>query len=291
LQGALLRGHSDAANELSRLADALIGELCQSLDDVVWKRFTVTAAGEAFAERGQVIRLRFPVSDIWNLPVVVHEFGHFLASRLRTSKEGTAVLPFQQILIERTQGQVNKTWYYLNEFFADMVATYAIGPAYGYSCVLMRFNAVQAWQEVDKLHPPDGHRAFVIFETLELMNQQNGGNGEFTGIIKKLKEFWHGSLIAAGRPQELPSGDASLKDLVSKIYTEVLRSSAPDLRYSTLAKAKDIVPLLAKVPEHPEKFAVKDLLNAAWRRRLMSGVDAGSVNQNFLALWRAASTI
>jgi hypothetical protein len=295
LHGAITRsrkrGEAGEDEELAELADDLIGELCAPLPDLSWKRFTYVAGGESFADGTQLIRLRFPLSDIWNLPVAVHEFGHFLATRLRVSDAGDAALPFAQILEQRTRREKNKLWYYLNEFFADIAATYALGPAYGYTCVLLRFSPMRAWQETDQRHPPDGHRAFVIFETLDRMNREEDSEGELEGPASRLRQFWSESLVAAGRPAEPPAQDVeSLRGLVQEIYDKVLQPGARHLRYNTLSVAKGLESRLADLtPDDLRRLSLRDLLNAAWRKKLAPGVDADHVSKTFVKLWRTAS--
>ena len=73
---------------LFRMADELLDSICSNISGLNWNRFTILADGESFVDLTQIIRLRFPMRDIWNLPVAAHEFGHFLAQRLNVKGAG-----------------------------------------------------------------------------------------------------------------------------------------------------------------------------------------------------------
>jgi len=274
---------------LADIADDLLDELSATLDGIAWKRFTFEAEGEAFGENTQVIRLRFPMKDIWNLPVAVHEYGHFLSTVQWGLDEQGGHTIIRELLKARAEGENNKRWFYLNEFFADAVATYALGPAYGYTCLLMRFNPVRAWQETDGRHPPDGQRAALIVRILERMDQEPDSIGDFAGPAQKLKEYWSDSLAAAGQAPDISdvANSKPLDDLVTAIYNKMLKPAGAHLRYNTLKKAKVVQGYLSNASaEFTGTLTLRDLLNAAWRERLVSGVAEQTVNGNFIGLWQ-----
>ena len=282
LQGARLRGQMAQHAVLAEIADRLLDELSSKLQAIAWKRFTFEAEGEAFAGNTHVIRLHFPMQDIWNLPVAVHEFGHFLASQIRVPKEAVTLV---DVLGSGDQVTRDKRWYYLQEFFADAVAAYAIGPAYGYTCLLVRFNPVRAWLETDQLHPPDAWRAELILQILDRMNREPDSEGQFAGPAEKLKEFWNASLVAAGRSTDMPAKVMQdLTSLADEIYGLILKPGARHLRYNTMAKARKQMLLGGTAAAIPQPLALADLLNAAWRARLSTGAEAADVNRAFIAL-------
>jgi len=283
LYGARSRSQTAPHVLLADIADRLMDELSSKLQAVAWKRFTYESEGEAFVGNTQVIRLRFPTKDIWNLPVSVHEFGHFLASQIRVPNQAVY---FANVLRTGDDVRKDKDWYYRNEFFADAVAAYAIGPAYGYTCLLVRFNPVRAWSETDFKHPPDGQRAELILQMLERMNAEPDSKGQFEGPMQKLREFWTASLRASGRPVDTPDDQKkAIKSQVDEIYDLILKPQARHLRYNTLPEAiKGQQLLKGNTPNIAKPLALTDLLNAAWRERLRPGVEAADVNQRFLAL-------
>jgi hypothetical protein len=283
LQGARMRGQMAQHAVLAEIADRLLDELSSKLQAIAWKRFTFEAEGEAFAGNTHVIRLHFPMQDIWNLPVAVHEFGHFLASQIRVPKEAVTLV---NVLGSGDEVTRDKRWYYLQEFFADAVAAYAIGPAYGYSCLLVRFNPVRAWLETDQFHPPDAWRAELILQILDRMNREpDDVEAKFTGPAEVLRELWSASLVAAGRSTEMPAKVMQdLTSLADEIYGLILKPGARHLRYNTMAKARKLVLLGGAAAALPQPLALADLLNAAWRARLASGARASDVNRAFIAL-------
>ena len=288
LQGARSRGQMAQHAVLAEIADRLLDELSAKLQAIAWKRFTFEAAGEAFAGDSHVIRLRFPMKDIWNLPVAVHEFGHFLASQIRVPKDAAFLA---NVLGSGDEVTRDKRWYYLQEYFADAVATYALGPAYGYTCLLGRFNPVRAWSETDRLHPPDGRRAELILQILDRMNREEDSAGQFEGPAQRLGEFWRASIVASGRSADVPLDVAKdLSALADEIYGLILKPGARHLRYNTMAEARRQQKLLSdQAAAVPQPLALTDLPNAAWRVRLAPGVKAADVNRAFIAVCRKSA--
>jgi hypothetical protein len=287
LHGARSRNATGQEGVLAEIADRLMDELSAEMQAIAWKRFTFEAEGEAFAGNTQIIRLRFPLKDIWNLPVAVHEFGHFLASQIKVPKTAERL---GNALAADDDTARDKRWYYLNEFFADGAAAYALGPAYGYTCLLVRFNPVRAWSETDSIHPPDGQRAELILQMLGRMDQEPDNGKQFEGPIQRLREFWTASLAAAGRSTGMPENQMNeLNGLVDEMYGEILKPAGRHLRYKGLQEAKKLQGLLAgEAVAVPEKLAITDLLNAAWRVRLRPGADAAALNQRFIDICKKA---
>src|ERR1035438_10508874 len=127
--GALTRAHGIDFG-LCRLTDAMLYDL-STRTDVGWNRFTIVADGEFFARLSGIIRIQFPDVSIWNLPVAAHEFGHFVASRWKDSALAG--------MIEREKRADRRYEAYLNEHFADLFATFTVGPCFAMVCGLVRF--------------------------------------------------------------------------------------------------------------------------------------------------------
>jgi hypothetical protein len=290
INGARSRWQSTRHAKLAQVADHLISELSDKLKAIAWKRFTFEAEGEAFAENTHIIRLRFPTRDIWNLPIAAHEFGHFLSSQIRVPNDA---LRFVNVLGSADDVRPDKRWYFLNEFFADAVATFALGPAYPYSCLLLRFNPVRAWSDTDGKHPPDGHRAELILRVLNRMDGEADSKNKFGGTVQKLTEFWRKALAASGVSLEASVEiKTELDSLADEIYARILKPVVPRLRYNTLPTAFKRQKLLSDVNEPlPEALLLTDLLNAAWRERLQNGVSASSVNDRLLTVCEQAGIV
>ena len=168
-----------------------------------------------------------------------------------------------------------------------------MGPAYAYGCLLVRMNPVRAWSETDVKHPPDGHRAELILQTLDRMDREADSKGRFTGPVQKLRSLWGSALGAAGVGPEPPAAvKTEIGGLADEIYSQILNPVVPHLRYNTLPRAFKQQTLLSDLNEPlPDDLALTDLLNAAWRERLTKGVDACTVNGLFLAVCQRAGII
>ena len=75
LEGGLVRA-AGLDGGVCALADKMF-EALNDQTDLGWQRFTLVAAGEFYSTLSGIVRLRFTDTDIWSLPVAVHEFGHF----------------------------------------------------------------------------------------------------------------------------------------------------------------------------------------------------------------------
>jgi hypothetical protein len=281
---ALIQGARSRADptSLASIADRLLDEFSANLDDFEWKRFTFESEGEGFTGSTRFIRLRFPMKDIWNLPVAAHEFGHFLASVIKVPAEAESLV---KALGTGNEVDRDKNWYYLNEFFADAVAVYATGPAYGYTSLLVRFNPVRAWSETDSIHPQDGERAELILRMLDRMGAEPDG-GELGLPAQTLRGFWTAALAAAGQPLTMtPERTQAIDNLVHESYDLILKPKARRLRYNSWKEARKLQSLFTNGPTPVEKPpALTNLLNAAWRQRLKIGANAADVNRRFLVI-------
>lgn len=283
-EGVRMRAADSPEAELCEIADALLDELSSLLPDLQWKRFSYVAAGESFNDYTQMIRMRFPLEDIWNLPTAAHEYGHFLSFRLNpVDKAGAHHKLFDEYLAQETASVSDPKWMWLNEFFGDIFATWALGPAFAFTCVLLRFNPVGAWISKDTYHPPDAQRVIAILEVMERM-------GDLCGQASQVEKFWNAALASAGQsevPRQVPnlaiSPDA-VRKIAGRVY-EIIEKGAPDVKYTTWSETVRLKEMLTSVPEEVPDFRIADLLNAAWRARL-APMDAGVVSENFLQIWR-----
>jgi hypothetical protein len=150
-----------------------------------------------------VIRVRFPETSVWNLPVVAHEFGHFVAPELETREQVRgAIHPVREALDREGKGSLIQRAH-MEELFADLFATYVLGPAYACTCILLRWNAGTAYKDREK-HPSIAKRVDWILKVLERMNEnESGGEPTFWRIAKELRKSWDESLRVAGQPATL----------------------------------------------------------------------------------------
>jgi len=141
----------------------------------------VLSSDDFFRDFVQIIRLRFPFCGIWDLPVAAHEFGHFVAGQLNLTRMGgahyLAVQEYKSGFMQQNS-EIREEWgFWLEEYFADVFATFALGPAYGFTCLLLRFDPASAYQQLDNNHPVYARRVHVILQTLLRMDREHDTRG------------------------------------------------------------------------------------------------------------------
>lgn len=267
--GALVRS-AGADNGLCQIADALLDDLSKRLD-IPWGRFTILSEREFFGEMAQVIRLRFPEVSIWKLPIAAHEFGHFVGPQLKKpAGAGTYTYPFQDEL-RRAARQGSQNWFHLHEHFADLFAANALGIAFAGTCMLLRFNPINAFTDTER-HPGHAKRLYIIHRALQKMNL-----GAYQGFIDRLEEIWQQNVKAAGsRAQLEPQETLQLDVLLDKLY-EIAGSKLVLIQYKDFVHAYSLANSLLTdgeaahivKPEH----TLTDALNAAWMWRIEHEVE------------------
>lgn len=273
VQGAIARDKRVDA-DLCQIADALLDELEQKAE-FGWKRFTLPSDGESFSHLEQIIRIRFPSNEIWSVPVAVHEFGHFAARKMvlpDIDGDCSIFAAFLRQKQEEKQSKLSETEKsYYREFFADLFATYVLGPAYVCTCLEIRFNPVAAWNETSQTHPSDMRRSFLITAMLKRMAKVQ--QRDFTDVPGTVNQRWLDSLNDAGNPY-YPPPDSKDLDRLSAHFYQAFRDARPELEYRTWASAQGLAGLLPNSRQFPPGTHFTDLLNGAWLARLQ-GWDVG----------------
>jgi hypothetical protein len=163
LQAAHSR-QSDSTRDLCEIVDQLFGEIGNSIPYISWKSYSVFSAEDSFDKLTDVIRVRYPISAAWDIPITVHEFGHYVSDKILTkSINGAAQQTIRQYILTEATRNVAKpnadsgiVWtVWLEEMFADIFATLTLGPAFGYSSILLRFDPAQPAAERDGKHLAD----------------------------------------------------------------------------------------------------------------------------------------
>lgn len=267
IEGALVRQHG-LDNGLCRIADALLDEL-NLMTDVAWRRFTIWADRESFANIDEVIRLRFPSTTIWHLPVAAHEFGHFVSDHLE--EPGTRRQPFKELCEDYRE---NPEARFLPEYFSDMFATYTVGPSYAYACVMLRFDQGAANYDAEK-HPSAAKRLHAVLRTLEKMDH-GSSPPQFTYICNELGRFWREGVTAAFQQADLDE-DATeeLDNMLDGIYDILANDLPPGVRYKGWLRAQQLSAVLLSGDERQYKLqqlrnndTIVDIVNAAWLSRI-----------------------
>lgn len=310
LQAARSRG-PDAAPDICEITDTLFEELGDKSRNLKWRSFSVFAGEDSFDFLTKVIRLRYPLSGVWDMPVAVHEFGHFVAARLQQERpDGSISLVFQtykDAFLKARESQAapanshpstgqpapasqpGADWrVYLDEVFADVFATYAAGPCFACSCLLLRFDPAGAQDEADGKHPSFAKRAYLILQTLRRLNNEQPGRGKLAAVIQILDKSWRDACDAAGASPDLSPPDQVWIDAQASRFYYMLKTGEPGLRFSDWAAAGARQAWLQahNPPDPPPEFSLIQLLNAAWMARTTENSSAKLVDENFLKLAR-----
>jgi hypothetical protein len=271
LQAARARG-AEADAKLCGVADALLDEL-NAACELNWRRFIILAGDESFSDRVQIIRMRFPFSGVWDLPVAAHEFGHFAAFRVTaaTANNGRSLL-FREYLDRYLEQHpdLGEEWnYYLNEFFSDIFATFVLGPSYACTSLLLRFTVADVNKESDQRHPSYAKRAFAILETLRRMNSAEGTEGHFSDVLNLLKSEWAEALLSAKVETALSPEVQNQIGAIARDIFWILHRGCRNARYTGWQTALTLhFGWQANDETVAQKPAIRDLLNAAWLARL-----------------------
>ena len=241
------------------IVEHLLGQLGEALQ-VPWPHVATLADSEYFATASQVIRIRFPALTIWDFPVAAHEFGHFVGPRLRSfNGEST---PYQSFRAVRDLGLPE----HLEEYFADMIAVFTLGPAYIHSCLLHRFDPAG---EDGTTHPADARRAHWILASLEYIADhcENPASSMFAEDIQNRREDWRSAVAANGGLPLTAETEKILRkrarELCAKLY-----SAFPGAAFTTLQPALQLVADFGRSPLTGARPEIRHVLNAAWIIRL-----------------------
>ena len=271
IEGALVRS-AGLDNRICDLADEYLRHLA-SVTTVDWTRMTILADSEFFVPMTDIIRMRYPHFSIWNLPVLAHEFGHFVTPRLQDRLGSTdPIKDFRRKI--RTQARTGvppqaaddaeeRALKHLDEFIADAFAVYAAGPAYACTCLLLRFEPAHA-DEDGPDHPSDGRRAYLLLKLLETLSADYAKVGRF------LQSAWAMNLEAAGRAA-MRTPDPWL-DQIATTLAAILGTLAPKARFDA-AQWRNAAAVSRRLPTDDWKketggLTPNEITNAAWLCRI-----------------------
>lgn len=276
LGGAMLR-NLHAQNDICEIADVLLERLSKKTE-IEWKRVTLLAESHFFTETTGLIRLPFPDYGIWNLPISVHELGHFIGPRIPDRKGG---FPFQTRLTaiekkyEEEQGseeEMAQEISHLREFFSDLFAIYALGPSYACSCILLSWDPQDDTAcEDGETHPSHAKRVHFILRALKEMSKTTDGD-PYHNFANNLGKLWQRNLTSAGRVTCLKQKSIPPLDYLLFELFPILDQFIPTLRYAGWKRAVELsgeFPLKSKMAKvMARKYEIPDVLNAVWLWRL-----------------------
>ncbi|GIF71213.1 hypothetical protein [Asanoa siamensis] len=155
LEGIQLRGHPffrPTRIAAETLLDALV-------DAGGIGRTVLLSVGDSdrFERLAGLVRTRFPDAGVWGLPILVHELGHLVADALPApgDKDARPVL----FHLDRSDDPL------LGELFADVFATYALGPAYPVAVMTLRARP-DRFDDATATHPSWDRRVWTMVAAL-----------------------------------------------------------------------------------------------------------------------------
>jgi hypothetical protein len=273
LEGALARsarlddGFCDAA-------DRLIAEISKQAQRD-WNRFTILNEGELFSNLAEMIRIRFPSAGVWDLPIAAHECGHFISTQAwERNRAGIFRHAFQDFLDANKDEPESPPLYHLHEYFADVFAAFAVGPAYALSALLLRFDASRPYEETDT-HPNPAKRAYLILSTLKWMDRKSIFP-HFGGIIDMLSKLWPPD------QETRAHGDRYLDHWLGPM----IERNFPLVRYETWTKAQVLAQRLGRGGDTKteSEYSLRDVLNAAWLARIWTPGSRAAIENAAAAL-------
>ncbi len=271
IQGGLAREHGLAVR-VTELADGLVRALVSRLP-VEWARFTLVSDREYVGGPAEIIRIRFPETTLWSLPLVAHELGHFVGPRLgHDLPDGRYVMPFRDMLLAadaRGPGARGR----LDEVFADVFGAWTAGPAFVMACLFLRFDPARGSDSPLARHPDDVQRAYVILRTL-----RSGSPAWPAEFVDELESKWAAVVARAGNARAMSAAVRASLDARTDELIGVLKGEMPwAARYAGWIEAEALALELdaGHVPiKPPPEAGPWDVLNAAWRHRIRAPLRA-----------------
>jgi len=266
VHGALGRD-AELDGGLCDVADALLDDLSHRAD-IQWGRFTIPGPSEAIGGLSAVIRLTYADHTIWSLPLVAHEFGHFVADELRVRRRDSYHFLFQDF-VQRERRMSPLEGRYLHERFADLFAVFVLGPSPMFTATVLRFDPRSAG---DEYHPEDGERVYLMLETLKRMDDDAGQPYRYRAIIELVRSTWNRNAAALGTAALAESGaKAELDERIGKMYGW-LKSELGGVAYQGWLRAEDVAAALGRIEPRKlqlsEDTTIGDIMNGAWLCRL-----------------------
>jgi hypothetical protein len=249
IEGALAR----SAGIDRGVCDVVDGLLCELSHETTtpWAQLSILGEREEVHSLADIVRVRFPEFTVWAAPIAAHEFGHVVAR--------------SKAYIDAELTRLDAPW---RELFCDVYGTYAVGPAFACSSVLLRFRPTGGMGDAE--HPPDERRVHVVLDTLRWLDSLDNRR-PYANVLKKLEGAWRAARRAAGERESLPGPDADNLEFQAAQFRAKLEANVGTARYTGWDRARDLATALVNGDGNVGRpDSVRDLLNAAWHWRIRS---------------------
>lgn len=238
------------------VADKLLAELGRAVLLEV-PHLSTLAESDFFGSSARVIRLRYPSVSIWDLPVLGHEFGHSFGP-MWSVPGAVQPRPYEWF----RENSKLKPVLLADEYFCDLLATFLLGPAYAYMCILQRFDPTNTAD--NDTHPNDLNRAWWVLRGLELLAGIASPEtaAHYNGIAAMLRRFWDDYLSQSNRAA-LRDTDR-LDDASQRLFAK-MGVGLPLAAYTDSGPAWGLVRQYNDgTPVTLARDQLRHLLNAAW---------------------------
>lgn len=260
------------------------------------------------AQITQIIRLRFPEWDIWSLPFTAYEFGQlivngesvrglreFLADeerRLRRLIEdvqlqqaelqavASAILALRSACVgthedPRVEHFLGQQRHHLHNLFADIFATYFLGPAYIYAWLFLRLRPRAAFvADPESSTPIEARRLAVMLSTLRRMSESAKRDpyapGPYDNELLRFETLWEHAVkpVAPGFQADFTFGapyDSWFEQLYNLLHTEY---GLVGFKTQHWEKASALSNELLQFQPVTAALTAPIILNAAWHCRV-----------------------
>lgn len=300
LGGIILR-EENLDEGICALADDLMRDYAR-MAGINWGARVIPGKHPLFKQALDLVHLRFPDWDLWNLPLMAHEFGHIIA---------TSFPEFDTFFDQQLHGHAAAAQFqpeddpagnqrrarHFHEFFGDAFAVYCQGPAFACAAILLNFNPHEA-QRLRGDHPTYAERVVVIEEILKRMNLaariDPDDPGPYAWIVEILREWMQ--FEPSQDPQEI--SQHKLRELVARTHADQIYKFlrkyfrlGNEYRAGSWHRSREIGKQLLEGHAQLASESLRDLLNIAWYCRLVRPEAAGQIHAKVVEACQKSKTI
>ena len=241
--------------QICSIADSLLAGLSNAVSEPR-SHYTLISEAEHFGGSSPAIHLGFVDLSVWTLTRLAHEFAHMWLTDSR--RDG---------LRRDFLAEVPSSWSQAHghEFFADIFATFLLGPAYAFSSLLLDFDPAERNSSRAASHPTGNERARCVLWTLRHLAESHPplGQPEFHSLHDSLDASWSAARSQAVPTEQLIEGPA-LELMVLWLF-ERLQTAFPQSMYNRIPAANRFRSALdSPSPVSPPDTDWRDALNGAW---------------------------
>ncbi|HMG74251.1 MAG TPA: hypothetical protein VK582_12185 [Pyrinomonadaceae bacterium] len=297
LLGGLALRDAGLDGEICRLADELITS-CGLFGTSNWNALTIPANQEAVT-LARSIRMGFPEWTLWAVPLTAHELGQLAISNGRKElvrrDSNTRWEKYIFKHIPKKGDSSNEERNRMRIYLADAFATYAMGPAYACSAILLRFDLrmkTTRGKAKKAEYPSQAERGYIILDMLSKMIAKDKFDKPFyEPTVRQVQAAWDMVLARIQPPGSLSSAQRSRLESYNEYMLDDLSGTHPGALYlgdkleSTCRALKGFLDGEKPLPFLEGEGEGRDVLNAAWMCRIEGEYDVREIEIKAQELW------